>query len=114
MSIIREAEGQADNRQRTLTHMEISAANLTALFTGFDVIFQRGFEKPPSHYDKIATVVRSTSRQTSYPWLGRTTKFREWLGDRVVQALEAHAYTIVNKNFEDTISIDRNDLLSPA
>lgn len=90
--------------------MEISAANLTALFTGFDVIFQRGFEKPPSYYDKIATVVRSTSRQTTYPWLGRTTKFREWLGERVVQALEAHAYTIVNKNFEDTISIDRNDI----
>ena len=90
--------------------MEISAANLTALFTGFDVIFQRGFEKPPSYYDRIATVVRSTSRQTTYPWLGRTTKFREWLGARVVQALETHSYTIVNKNFEDTISIDRNDV----
>ena len=60
--------------------MEITTANLTALFTGFDVIFQRGFEKPPSYYEKIATVVRSASRQTTYPWLGRTTKFREWLG----------------------------------
>ncbi|SRR6266851_655886 len=90
--------------------MEITAANLTALFTGFDVIFQRGFEKPPSYYERIATVVRSTSRQTTYPWLGRTTKFREWLGSRVVQALETHAYTIANRNFEDTISIDRNDI----
>jgi phage major head subunit gpT-like protein len=90
--------------------MEITAANLTSLFTGFDVIFQRGFEKPPSYYDRLATIVRSNSRQTTYPWLGRTTKFREWLGDRVVQALETHAYTIVNKNFEDTISIDRNDI----
>ena len=90
--------------------MEITAANLTALFTGFDVLVQRGFEKPPSYYDRLATVVRSTSRQTTYPWLGRTTKFREWLGDRVVQALETHAYTISNKNFEDTISIDRNDI----
>jgi phage major head subunit gpT-like protein len=42
--------------------MEITTANLTALFTGFDVIFQRGFEKPPSYYEKIATVVRSASR----------------------------------------------------
>jgi phage major head subunit gpT-like protein len=90
--------------------MEISAANLTALFTGFDVVFQRGFEKPPSYYESIASVVRSGSRQTTYPWLGRTTKFREWLGDRVVQALEAHSYTIVNKNFEDTVGIDRNDI----
>jgi phage major head subunit gpT-like protein len=90
--------------------MEITAANLTALFTGFDVIFQRGFEKPPSYYEKISTVVRSTARQTTYPWLGRTTKFREWLGSRVVQALETHSYTIVNRNFEDTVSIDRNDI----
>ncbi len=90
--------------------MEISAANLTALFTGFDVVFQRGFEKPPSYYESIASVVRSGSRQTTYPWLGRTTKFREWLGDRVVQALESHSYTIVNKNFEDTVGIDRNDI----
>jgi phage major head subunit gpT-like protein len=90
--------------------MEISAANLTALFTGFDVVFQRGFEKPPSYYESICTIVRSTSRQTTYPWLGRTTRFREWLGDRVIQALESHSYTIVNKNFEDTVSIDRNDV----
>ncbi len=90
--------------------MEISAANLTALFTGFDVVFQRGFEKPPSYYEQIASIVRSGSRQTTYPWLGRTTKFREWLGDRVIQALEAHSYTIVNKNFEDTVAIDRNDV----
>jgi phage major head subunit gpT-like protein len=90
--------------------MEISAANLNALFTGFDVIFQRGFETPPSYYEQIASIVRSGSRQTTYPWLGRTTKFREWLGSRVIQALEAHAYTIVNKNFEDTVGIDRNDV----
>src|SRR5260370_15417320 len=90
--------------------MESSAANLSALFTGFDVIFQRGFEKPPSYYEQIASIVRSGSRQTTYPWLGRTTKFREWLRNRRVQALEAHAYTIANKNFEDTVGIDRNDV----
>jgi phage major head subunit gpT-like protein len=90
--------------------MEITQANLISLFTGFDVVFQRGFDKPPSYYEQIATIVRSTSRQTTYPWLGRTTTFREWLGDRVVQALETHVYTIVNRNFEDTVGIDRNDI----
>src|SRR5258708_3914754 len=90
--------------------MEISAANLTALFTGFDVVFQRGFEKPPAYYEQITSVVRSASWKTACAWCGRTTKFGEWLGDRVVQALETHAYTIVNKNFEDTVAIDRNDI----
>src|ERR1700730_12922967 len=90
--------------------MEISAQNLTALFTVFDVVFQRGFEKPPSYYEQITSVVRSASRQTTYPWLGRTTQFREWLGAPGIQGLEADSYTNVNKDFEDTISISRNDI----
>jgi phage major head subunit gpT-like protein len=87
--------------------MEISANNLTTLFTGFDTIFQKGFEMAPSYYDKICSIVPSSTSQTLYPWLGRTTGFREWVGDRVLQALEAHAYTIVNKTFEDTVGIER-------
>jgi phage major head subunit gpT-like protein len=87
--------------------MEISANNLTTLFTGFDTIFQKGFEQAPSYYEKICSVVPSSTSQTIYPWLGRTTGFREWVGDRVMQALEAHAYTIVNKTFEDTVGIER-------
>ncbi|HUY26150.1 MAG TPA: Mu-like prophage major head subunit gpT family protein [Candidatus Binataceae bacterium] len=90
--------------------MEISAANLNAMFTGFDVVFQRGFEKAPSYYELISSIIRATSRQTTYPWLGRTTKFREWLGDRVIQALETHAYTVINRTFEDTVGIFREDI----
>lgn len=92
--------------------MEISAANLNALFTGFDTIFQKGFEDPDLEiwFEKISTVTRSTSRQGFYPWLGRTSRFREWLGDRVVQALQAHGYTIVNKTFEDTVGVLREDV----
>ena len=84
--------------------MEISAANLTSLFTGFDVVFQRGFEKPPSYYEQITSVVRSASRQTTYPWLGRTTTFREWLGDRVIQALETHDLVCVHVEAPDEAS----------
>ena len=61
----------------------------------------------PSYYDKLCSIVPSSTSQTIYPWLGRTTGFREWAGDRVLQALEAHAYTIVNKTFEDTVGIER-------
>lgn len=87
--------------------MEISANNLSVLFTGFDTMFQKGFEMAPSYYEKICSIVPSSTSQTIYPWLGRTTGFREWAGDRVLQALEAHAYTIVNKTFEDTVGIER-------
>jgi len=87
--------------------MEVSANNLTTLFTGFDTIFQKGFQSAPSYYDHFTTIVPSSTSATIYPWLGRTTGFREWVGDRVMQALEAHAYTITNKTFEDTVGIER-------
>jgi phage major head subunit gpT-like protein len=87
--------------------MEISGANLTAVFTSFDPRFNQGFELAPSYYEKISMLVPSSSSQTLYNWMGRTTGFREWVGDRVLQQLEAHGYTIVNKTFEDTVSIPR-------
>ena len=90
--------------------MELTLGNLNALFTSFDVIFQRGFEEPPSYYASIASVTRSASAQTQYPWMGRTTKFRQWLGDRALQNLEAHNYTITNLDFEDTVGIDKNTI----
>jgi phage major head subunit gpT-like protein len=87
--------------------MEISAANLAVLFTGFDTMFQKGFIAAPSYYEKISSITRSSTSQTVYPWLKRTTGFRKWLGDRVLQALEATAYTIVNETYEDTVGIER-------
>ncbi|MFZ0888154.1 MAG: Mu-like prophage major head subunit gpT family protein [Candidatus Binataceae bacterium] len=90
--------------------MEINLQNLNALFYGFNTIFQRGFDKPPTYYDRLATIVPSSASRELYPWLGRTTAFREWLGDRMIQALERHGYTIVNRDFENTVAVDRNDI----
>jgi phage major head subunit gpT-like protein len=90
--------------------MEINQTNLDALFVGFNQAFQKGFTKPPTFYEKICMIVESSSRRETYPWMGRSTKMREWLGDRVIQALERHAYTLINRDFEETIGVDRNDI----
>ena len=50
------------------------------------------------------------ARQNFYPWMGRTTNFREWVGDRVLQRIEAHGYTLVNRKFEDSVAIGRDDI----
>lgn len=90
--------------------MEISLGNLLSLFQTFEMTFQKGFEQPPTHFEKISMVTKSGSSQNLYPWLGRTTKFREWLGPRVLEMLEAHGYVIVNKDYEDTVGVKRNDI----
>lgn len=88
--------------------MEINRANLRALFTGFNTVFQQAFDGAPSDWQRVAMDVPSTTSQEVYPWLGQNTRFREWIGDRVIQNLATHNFTIRNKKYENTVGVDRD------
>lgn len=90
--------------------MILNKTNLAAMTTGFKAVFKDAFASAPSDWDKIAMEVPSSTRQETYAWLGATTAFREWLGDRVVQNLASHDYTIKNRSFENTVGVDRDDI----
>ncbi|WP_420598634.1 Mu-like prophage major head subunit gpT family protein [Neptuniibacter sp.] len=90
--------------------MEINKANLDLLFTGFKAAFQDAFAGAEIDYDQLVLEVMSTSAKETYPWLGQSTAFREWLGDRVIQNLELHDYTIKNKSFENTVGVNRESI----
>jgi phage major head subunit gpT-like protein len=90
--------------------MEITPATLGPLFLGFEMLFQKGFAMPPTYWEKICMLASSSTGSNVYPWLGQTSKFREWVGPRVMQMLEAHSYAIVNKDFEDTVAVKRNSI----
>lgn len=90
--------------------MLVTPSNLQRLFTTFNGVFQNAFDTAPSDYGKIAMDVPSSTRSNTYGWLGQQTKFREWLGDRVLQSLAAHEFSIRNKSYENTIIVDRDDI----
>jgi phage major head subunit gpT-like protein len=90
--------------------MLINEASLRALFIGFRTDFQNAFEGAPKDFEKIATVVPSSTKENIYPWLGKMAQIREWLGERVVQNLDVHDYTIKNDKYEGTIGISRDTL----
>ncbi len=90
--------------------MELNKQNLEYLATGFNTIFQKGLEAAPSMYSNVAMVIPSTGSEEQYGWLGSSTQFREWLGDRAIQNLKLHDFKIKNKDFENTIGIDRNSI----
>ena len=94
--------------------MLINQENLASFFTGVKTIFNKGFEGAPSVYKTIATVAPSSTREETYGWLGQFPKMREWIGDRVIKNLAAHSYKIVNRDFEQTIGVKRNDLQDDA
>ncbi|MEI6745541.1 MAG: Mu-like prophage major head subunit gpT family protein [Methylococcaceae bacterium] len=90
--------------------MQLTSANIRALQVGFNTTFNNAFNDAPSDYDKIAMTTASTHSSETYAWMGKTTGFREWLGDRVIQNLAASDYSIKNRKFENTIGIDRDDI----
>ncbi|MEA4892641.1 MAG: Mu-like prophage major head subunit gpT family protein [Peptococcaceae bacterium] len=90
--------------------MLVNAAALAAIFTSFKSVFQTAFEGAKPKWQAVATRVESTSSENNYGWLGSWPKMREWVGERQVKNLEAHQYTIRNKDFEATVAVDRNSI----
>lgn len=90
--------------------MIINQAALQQIFVGFKTIFNKAFETSKPIYEKIATVVPSSTKTESYKWLGKIPRMREWIGDRQIQNLGAFEYEIKNKPFEVTISLDKEDI----
>ncbi len=83
---------------------------MAALFQGFQALFKNGFEQAPNFYGSLVTQVPSSTSEEVYGWLGQTTGFREWLGDRVIQALKTDGFKIINKHFENTVGVSRNQI----
>lgn len=90
--------------------MLINAANLDALRTGFNASFMRGLGTATSLYTRVATVVPASTKEQKYGWLGKIPKVREWIGPRLVHNLEQHDYSIKEKKWELTVSVDRDDI----
>ncbi|KMW74980.1 head protein [Photorhabdus luminescens subsp. luminescens] len=88
----------------------VTPALIKALFTGWNGDFQNGLDDAPSQYEKIATVVPSTTKSNTYGWLGKFPGMREWIGDRVINDMQAHGYQIINRPFEGTVGVDRDDI----
>lgn len=88
--------------------MIVNAQNLRGIYVAFNTLFNKAFEGQKPTYQRIATVVPSTTESETYAWLGDIPGMREWLGDREVQNLSGSDYTIKNKDFELTVGVGRN------
>lgn len=90
--------------------MKINPGNLQTLGRSFSAIYQQGLTMAASQSAMVSTMVPSSTGENEYGWLGKLPSMREWLGDRVINAATASDYTIKNKDFEQTIGVDRNDI----
>lgn len=88
----------------------VNPTNLRTIYTAFNTAFKGAFTLAKPHWQEVAMLVPSTTGEEEYGWLGMTTKYREWVGERVYQNLKLHGYSIKNKTFESTISVPREKI----
>lgn len=88
----------------------ISSGVLNALRTSFSKLFQGAVAEATPQYQRVATVVPSTSKTNTYGWLGKMPGFREWIGARQFKSLQEHAYTLTNKTYESSVGVSRDDI----
>lgn len=112
-SLLRDGDGEFVQRIAILG-VVINQASLAAALTGFKTIFQQAYDGAASALDKLALIVPSGARQEEYKWLGQFPGLREWIGERVVKDLAVEGFTIKNRDFEATVSVDRNDMEDDA
>ncbi len=92
--------------------MIINRTNLDTLFKAYNASFRQGIidQEAMSEYALVAMITNSMTSQEVYPWLGQLPGMKEWLGERVVENLRQHDFTIRNRDWEQTIGVPRNTI----
>lgn len=92
--------------------MLINRANMDTLFASYNAAFRTGLAamQANSQYTQVAMTVPSSTAEEVYAWLGKIPGLKEWVGERVIENLRQHGYTLRNRDFEDTIEVDRNHI----
>lgn len=90
--------------------MIVNRQNLTTLNTGFRASYQVGFEGVAPMWNRVATLVPSSTAAEEYGWLGAFPGMREWVGERQIKNIAQHGYTIRNRKFEMTVSVPKTSV----
>ena len=90
--------------------MLINKANLDELFFNLKATYDRQWEDTEAQWPKIAMRIESMSSRNEYKWLSKFPRMREWIGEKTIKQFEGFAYTIINRDWEATVEVDRNDI----
>jgi len=88
--------------------MIVNYETLKAAFDGFQALYKEAWSQVVPDWPKIAMQVPSTKASETLDWLGDVPTMREFLGERTLKQLKGYKYTILNKDWESSIEVDRN------
>lgn len=90
--------------------MAVDTAGAVATLRGLTAKFRIGYESAAPFYPTLCYTQQSMGADEQYGFLGAMPGMREWLGDRQFAKLRAGNFTIVNKQFEGSVEIEKKDI----
>jgi phage major head subunit gpT-like protein len=90
--------------------MLVNMESISAVFVNLKTTFQKAFDAAPSQWQLTAMEVPSTGLSNDYNWIDLFPKFRKWIGEKFIKSLKAHFFSIVNQEWETTISVKKRHL----
>ena len=97
--------------------MNITAANLDALFKTFQTKFTEAQKAAQARQtpndllvDDIAVSFIGSGSSTQHSWLNQLKGIHEWVNQRVIKQIELGKLTVVNRDFENTVTVSRNEI----
>ena len=90
--------------------MATDTARAVATLRGLTAKFDAGMQAATPFYPTVCTTVPSTGADEQYGWLGGMPGMREWLGERQFNSLRSGNFTLVNKEWESSVGILKNDI----
>ena len=88
--------------------IEITQGLVNATFTGYNTAFNVAFAtaQRDTWYQRVCTELNVAGEVLKLPFVIDAGTMREWVGERVVTALESSDYSIANKPYEKTLGIN--------
>ena len=90
--------------------MIVNSKIFLGIQNSFNTLFNKGIGMAKPTWEQLAMLVPSSTRSETYAWLGAMPGLKEWIGERVLQKLQANGYTLDNKPFEDSVTVNRDDI----
>jgi len=91
--------------------MIVNRAGLDSAAAGFRALFTESLLGAPKGFWQSACFkVDSDGAGETYNWMAELPAVREFLDERAVQRLRAEAFTLANRDWEDTVIVHKNEL----
>lgn len=89
-----------------------TVVNQKTLERGLRASFMKSFNNAEDPKEVMPFIMETSSdgRDEEYGWLGQSPSMSEWVDERKLKALNGFSYALVNKDYEATLSVDRNAL----